>query len=127
MRIEIVSLLDADQVAFRCAVGTATGVWRGETPAVPGPADVEFDIPAEDPEFVVLRPPAPAAVHGAADGAVTITGTVIGIGAEGDPVLEVRVDSDIVLVEVTDRRRDLAVGDGIELRVPVLQLYPYQL
>lgn len=113
------------RVGFRTAIGAATGIWRGSRPSA-GPADVEFDVPDEVADLTVLDAPHAGAIR-AGDRTIVLSGTVTAIGVDDDPVVTVRVGTDQLLVEAPAWQAALRVGDGVEMRVPELHLYPYQL
>jgi hypothetical protein len=131
MRIEITRVLDAPagQVAFRCALGQASGCWTGLAPAQPGEFDVELEIPEEITDWTVLDTPSLGSILGGVEGesGVSITGTVVDIGEGDDPVVGVRLGSDIVLIEAPDRKWEIEPGNVVSLNVPIIRLYPYDL
>ncbi|MFC0556126.1 hypothetical protein ACFFHJ_35000 [Planotetraspora thailandica] len=114
-------------VSFRCEIGTATGRWKGSTPANEGFYDVEFEIPEEVQEWEEPAPGVPAISEIGED--VRVTGEVLGVGEEDDHVVELRTGTDILLIEIPDagRRARLKPHDVISFRSPEIWLYPYQL
>ncbi|MBV6700200.1 hypothetical protein [Kitasatospora aureofaciens] len=131
MRVEITRVLDATtaRVAFRCAVGQASGHWAGRAPAAPGEFDVELEIPEEIADWTVLGAPAAGSIVGDISGqaGVSITATVGGVGEGDDTVVELRLGSDILLVEAPARRWEVSPGEVVALHVPSVRLYPYDL
>jgi hypothetical protein len=131
MRVEITRVLDPSEgrVAFRCAVGHASGCWAGSAPARLGEFDVELEIPEDITQWTVLDAPAPGSIAGGVEGdpSVSITGTVVDIGEGDDPIVGVRLGPDIILIEAPDRKWEITPGDVVSLRVSVVRLYPYQL
>ncbi|MFE0461616.1 hypothetical protein ACFW1A_20430 [Kitasatospora sp. NPDC058965] len=129
MRVEVTRILDASEglVSFRCALGHATARWAGSTPLQLGEFDVEFDIPEEITRWIVLTDPAPGSIAGDVEEetGVSLTGTVVDVGEGDDPVVSIRLGSDIVMIEAPDRKWDVTPGDGVSMQVPVIRMYPY--
>ncbi|MEU8516141.1 hypothetical protein AB0C76_31870 [Kitasatospora sp. NPDC048722] len=127
MRIEIVTVLDGGRVDFRCGLGRAYGQWAG--PTLPGPGqllDVELDV--EEPIAAWARAIAgPGAITGTPASGAVLTGTVLGAGDADDPVVDLRLGDDIVLLEPPVDGWDVSPGDVVAVRVASLRLYPYEL
>ncbi|MFC1416548.1 hypothetical protein [Streptacidiphilus cavernicola] len=87
---------------------------------------MEIDVPEEVTDWTVA-PPSPGSIEGPEGGTVTVTGTVIGVGEEDDPVVELRVGDGILLVETDDSRRALAPGGSVAFRTSRILLHPYDL
>ncbi|MEU3877232.1 MULTISPECIES: hypothetical protein [Streptomyces] len=89
--------------------------------------DVEIEVPGEVEEWVAI-PSGVASLSAATEDLVAlIVGEVVRREDGDDPVVEVRVGSDILLIEIPNRRSELSVKEFISFRVPELQLYPYDL
>ncbi|MEV7026791.1 hypothetical protein [Kitasatospora sp. NPDC093558] len=138
MRIEIVDVLDGGRVVFRSDLGRAQAVWAGPPTAAPGQLfDAELDV--EEPVLAWAKAAGPAAIVEAPAGGVVLTGTVLAAGDADDPVVDLAVGGDIVMLErpvdgETDDRADgwvdgwdAAPGDVVAVRVASLRLYPYEL
>jgi hypothetical protein len=61
------------------------------------------------------------------DAAVSVTGEVVEVGALDDPVVVVRVGSEMVMVEVPESRSHLSVDAYFSFRVDKVRLCPYTL
>lgn len=130
MRVEVLRVVDPSRgtVSFTSDFGAASGRWMGPNPARAGQFDVEIEVPEEVTEWATLASDVTALSEGAgADPGILITGEVVRVGGSGDPVVEIRVGSDIVLIEIPDRRSEVPVAGMISLRVPEILLYPYDL
>lgn len=100
----------------------------GSIPVRTGQFDVEIEVPEEVTGWV----PATSGVTSLTDSVGTgpgilITGEVVRVGGSDDPVVEIRVGSDIVLTEILDRRSEVPVTGTISFRVSEILLYPYDL
>jgi hypothetical protein len=100
----------------------------GSSPAAVGQFDVEIEVPEEVAEWVAA-PSGSASLSEVvgAESVTLITGEVVKSGDDDDSVVEMRVGSDILLIEISNRRSELPVGGFISLQVPEVQLYPYDL
>jgi hypothetical protein len=100
----------------------------GAGPAQLGSFDVEIEVPEEVVEWRTATS-ADTAISGSfeSDSNVRIDCEVMSFDAGDDSVVQVRLGSDVLLVEVVSRRSDLSVGDLISFTVPEVQLYPYDL
>lgn len=130
MRVEVLQALSPSQgiVCFRCEAGVASGRWMGSNPAEVGQFDVEIEVPGEVAEWTAA--PSGVASLSEASGAESvtiITGEVVRFDDGDDSVVEIRVGSDILLIEIPNRRSDLPLKGLISFRVPNIQLYPYDL
>lgn len=130
MRVEVLQVVDHSRgiVSFRCESGVASGRWMGSSPAAVGQFDVEIEVPEEVAEWVAA-PSGSASLSEVvgAESVTLITGEVVKSGDDDDSVVEMRVGSDILLIEISNRRSELPVGGFISLQVPEVQLYPYDL
>ncbi|MEV7360049.1 hypothetical protein [Kitasatospora sp. NPDC091276] len=131
MKVEITRVLDNPKgwVAFRCALGSAFACWMGPTPARRGEFDVEIEIPEEVADLAIVDDAPRGSIMGFTEGKgpISISGTVVEIGEGDDPIVGLRLGSDIVLIEAPDRKWEIAPGDVISLNVSSIQLYPYDL
>jgi hypothetical protein len=131
MRIEVVRVVDTarGKVEFRCEAGEAVGFWRGElpTPEVGRAIEVELDVPDEVIEYVALDGDADGSLR--MDGeSVRVIGTVVDVGADGDPVATVRVRGSLVLLEMSDSGGwESAVGTAVAFTASEIRLYPTNL
>lgn len=131
MEIEISEILDTpnQRVRFRSYVGTATGTWSDPKPASLGRAHVEFDIPDEIGEWQILDSSSPNSIEDGdepKDG-VRIVATVIEDGSDDDPVVSIRVGTDVIMIEPSERRSEMVAGSTIAFTAPDLHLYPINL
>ncbi|MEV4559845.1 hypothetical protein AB0K51_23000 [Kitasatospora sp. NPDC049285] len=128
MRVQVTEVVDPAQgtVAFSCAVGEAVGRWRGEDAARIGSYDVELEIP-EAVDRWAPHAPGPGSLSGVGPQDLAVTGVVVAVGEDDDPVLSLRVGTDILLVELAAPVSWPAIGETIALRARTLELYPYQL
>ncbi|MFE5019272.1 hypothetical protein [Streptomyces sp. NPDC056690] len=138
MRIEILDVLDdktgehGPDIVFSTPAGRAWARWLGsEVPRAGDAVDIEIDVPDDIENWALAE--APDALLGDAPGApVRLRGVVVGVDAD-DPVVAVRIDTDIVLVEFTPTdhpgdRTDPAkpsAGDHIEFTTARIDVYPY--
>jgi hypothetical protein len=100
----------------------------GPTPAQGGGYHVEFEIPEDIEEWRTVASDR-ASISGSVDteAGISITGEVGNIGDGDDPVVELKVGSGILLVEILNRKSELARRGFISFRSPDIQLYPYDL
>lgn len=130
MRVEVLQVLAPSQgiVRFRCESGIASGRWMGRNPAKAGQFDVEIEVPEEVAEWTAAPSGGTSLSEamGSEPGSL-ITGEVVRCGDGDDSVVEVKVGSDILLIEIPNRRSELPVGGLISFRSPEIQLYPYDL
>ncbi|MFD9105704.1 hypothetical protein ACFVZN_32135 [Streptomyces virginiae] len=120
------------RVAFRCADGHGSAVahWMGDRLPAPGTDTlVELTLPGP---LTGWGPALPSAVSGleigpVAPAGVLVTGEVLGVGRPGDPVVELRIGTDVVLVEVTGGESGLEIGRRISFGPARLEVYPYGL
>ncbi|MFJ9523360.1 hypothetical protein ACIRPK_34605 [Kitasatospora sp. NPDC101801] len=89
---------------------------------------MEFDVP-EQVESWQSAEAGPGSVTGADNDSeqVTFTGTVVEIGVADDPVVSIRVGGDILLIEMSEQRFRLTVGESIAITTAAVELYPYDL
>ncbi|MCL6736484.1 hypothetical protein [Streptomyces neyagawaensis] len=130
MRVEVLEILDPAQriVRFRCESGTASGRWMGSALVEAGRYDVELEVPEEVVEWTAeASGTASLAEAAGTERAALITGQVVGYDDGDDPVVEIRVGPDILLVEIPERRQELLREGFISFRAPEIQLYPYDL
>lgn len=93
-----------------------------------GQFDVEIEVPEEITEWTEV----PSGVTSLSENldvetAVFITGEVVRFDDGDDSVVEIRVGSDILLIEIPNRRSELPSEGLISFRAPEIQLYPYDL
>ncbi|GGP59187.1 hypothetical protein [Streptomyces abikoensis] len=126
MRIDITRVLEAESgaVCFSAPVGRGRGLWRGAVPPEVGAYDVEFEVPDVVRSWGLV-PSAGWGVEGDDEGGVSVTGVVERI--DDDSVVALRIQSDVLLVEILDGPRPVAVGDCLRFTAPRLELYPYEL
>lgn len=130
MRVEVLQVLDPSQgiVRFKCESGVASGRWVGAKIADLGTFDVEIEITEEVEEWALSSSSTTSLSEiGGEERAVWIVGSVVRLCDGGDSVVEIRVGSDLILVEIASRRSELFKESLISLRVPEIQLYPYDL
>ncbi|MFG2338766.1 hypothetical protein [Streptomyces yangpuensis] len=117
------------RVTFRCRAGHGNAVarWMGD-PLPPQGTDafIELTLPAPVTEWV---PASPTASQDMAIGpaGVVVTGEVLGVGGPGDPVVELRVGTDVLLVEVARGGDGPEPGRRISFVSPLIEAYPYEL
>ncbi|MFF3072086.1 hypothetical protein [Kitasatospora sp. NPDC057936] len=127
MRVEIVAVLDGGRVDFRCALGRAHALWAGAMSPGPGRLfDVELDV-GEPIAAWARATTGPGAITGTPAGGAVLTGTVLGTGDADDPVVDLRLGDDIVLLEPPADGWDVRPGEVVAARVTSLRLYPYEL
>jgi hypothetical protein len=100
----------------------------GPAPAQGGGCDVEFEILEEIGEWRTSTL-GYASISGSVDteAGIFITGEVLNIGDGDDPVVELKVGSGILLVEILNRKSELARRSFISFQSSDIQLYPYDL
>lgn len=128
MRAEVRKILDPSRgvVFFSCESGSAPGRWMGESPPRLGLCYVEIEVPDEIEEWTVAASNATGLYGDSESGSdVRVECEVLRFDDSDDSVVEVRLGSDIVMIEILNRRSDLSVGALISCRVPEIQLYPY--
>ncbi|MFF4225691.1 hypothetical protein ACFYZH_22915 [Streptomyces abikoensis] len=126
MRIEISRVLDAESraVCFSSPVGSGQGIWRGEGPPETGAYDVEFDVPDVVRSWGLVASSG-RGIEGVDGFGVSVTGVVERI--DDDSVVALRLETDVLLVEILDGVRPVAVGDRLRFTASGLELYPYEL
>ncbi|MFJ7056993.1 hypothetical protein ACK8N7_11680 [Streptomyces griseobrunneus] len=128
--MKVLQVLDPSQgiVRFRCESGVVSGRWMGRDPAHLEKFDVEIEVPEEVAEWALVSAGVTSLseVAGVAPAAL-IVGSVVRFDDGDDSVVEIRVGSDILLIEITNRRSELLVESLISFRAPEVQLYPYDL
>ncbi|GAB2601071.1 hypothetical protein [Kribbella endophytica] len=128
MKVELLQVEPSGHVRFTCEIGTAIGRWMGPNAATAGQFHVEFEIPEDVTDWVPASPGPAALAEVPGEGhAALITAEVLGLTKGDDAVVELRLGSDVLLIEVPHRRSELSVEDLISFRVPEIQLYPYEL
>ncbi|WP_326582015.1 hypothetical protein OG889_25145 [Streptomyces sp. NBC_00481] len=128
--MEVLETLACSQriVRVRCEFGTVSGRWMGSDPVGTGRFDVELEVPEEVAEWTAADSGAASLSEAAGTGrAALITGQVVRYDDGDDPVVEIRVGSDILLIEIPNRRSELVRDGFISFRTPELRLYPYEL
>lgn len=138
MRIEILDVLDdttgehGPDIVFSAPAGRAWARWLGsEVPRAGDAVDVEIDVPDDIENWALANAP-DALLADAPGDPVRLRGVVAGVDAD-DPVVAVRIDTDIILVEFTPtdhpgQRTDPArpsAGDHIEFTTARIDVYPY--
>ncbi len=129
MRVEVLQVLAPSQgiVRFKCESGIASGRWMGSNPAEVGQFDVEIEVPEDVADWTADPSGATSLSEAGAESATLITGQVVRFDDGDDSVVEIRVGSDILLIEIPNRRSELTVEGFISFRAPEIQLYPYDL
>jgi hypothetical protein len=112
---------------FRCKYGLGWGRWMGgELPKIGDVTHVEIDLSEN-----ILRWRESAAVDLLATtmrpmgDVIVIAGRVERISEDG--IIDLRLGTDLVLLETSDGFLDAREGGGIELEVSCLDLYPTEL
>ncbi|MFE2171255.1 hypothetical protein ACFXB3_40255 [Streptomyces sp. NPDC059447] len=116
-------------VAFRCEAGHGVAVarWMGdELPQQGTRAFVELTVAEPVSDWRPAEPAAGRALAVEPDG-IAVTGEVLAIGGPEDPVVDLRVGTDVVLVEIGCRKDELRVGRHISFVTRTLEAYPYSL
>lgn len=127
MRVEIVRVADVDSgaVEFRCDAGTALGYWEGTPPSVGESADVEVDVPEDVTDWVTRGVASGGGLRTVGDGVRSrVTGTVEEVG---DPVVVLRVGSEVILVDFVGEGPPLEVGSVVEFLTSRIRLFPTNL
>lgn len=131
MKVEIAQVLDSQtqRVLFHSDVGTAAGIWAGPESAKPGAAHVEFDIPDEVSHWTLIDDASSTSIEDGIepDSGVEIVATVVQVGDGEDPVVSIRIGTDIVMIEMPESRSGLAPGATIRFTTPEVRLSPYDL
>ncbi|MFI6143963.1 hypothetical protein [Streptomyces sp. NPDC051109] len=112
---------------FKCESGIASGRWMGPNPAEVGQFDVEIEVPEEVADWTAGPSGATSLSEVGVDSATLITGRVVKFDDGDDSVVEIRVGSDILLIEIPNRRSELPAEGFISFRASEIQLYPYDL
>ncbi|MFD8638065.1 hypothetical protein [Streptomyces sp. NPDC059533] len=116
-------------VAFRCNAGHGAAVarWMGdELPEQGTQAFVELTVAEPISDWRPVEPTAGRALAVEPDG-IAVTGEVLAIGGPGDPVVDLRVGTDVVLIEVGCGKDELRAGGHISFVTFALEAYPYSL
>ncbi|WP_329092256.1 hypothetical protein [Streptosporangium sp. NBC_01469] len=128
--MEVLQVLDSSQgiVRFRCESGVASGRWMGSNPAKTGQFDIEIEVPEEVAEWAAVPSGVTSLSEAAgAEPVALITGEVVRFNDSDDSVIEIRVGTAILLIEIPNRRSELSVEGLISFQAPEIQLYPYEL
>lgn len=123
-------VVEDGRVAFRCTHGHGSAVahWMGDRLPAPG-TDAFVELAVPDP-LAEWGPASPTVAYDLQLGpaGVVVTGEVLGVGGPGDPVVELRVGTDVVLVEVARHGgAGMKIGRRISFAPPRLEVYPYAL
>ncbi|MFJ8015095.1 hypothetical protein [Streptomyces sp. NPDC096339] len=116
-------------VAFRCNAGHGGAVarWMGdELPEQGSRAFVELTVAEPVSDWGPVEPAVGRALAHGPDG-IAVTGEVLAIGGPGDPIVDLRVGTDVVLVEISCHKDLLRVGQRISFVTLALEAYPYSL
>ncbi|WP_424889522.1 hypothetical protein [Streptomyces sp. XH2] len=128
MRIEVSNILDSEsgKVEFHSPAGTARGFWKGPQPALLGNFDVEIEVPEVIHSWDSTGVPGGRldTIESAEGEIIHVSGTVE--HADEDPVISLRIHSDIVLVELDAAERP-AEGSVLAFTASAIDLYPYLL
>jgi hypothetical protein len=125
MRITVTEIRDAapHTVWFTSAAGSATGIWRGETPPGLQDYDVELEVPGK------LRWGQDAEIDAGAraglrelDGESQIVGRAVECDTAG--VLSLEIGGTIVMVELSSHPFADVAGATVSVRVQHLEIYP---
>jgi hypothetical protein len=130
MRVEVfqVSTLSKGIVRFRCESGVASGRWMGSNLATVGQFDVEIEVPEEVVNWTTtLSGIGCLSEIAGRETATLITGQIIRFDDAGDSVMEIRLGTDVLLIEISDRNFEIPKEGYISFRAPEIQLYPYDL
>ncbi|MFJ3955066.1 hypothetical protein SLV14_004798 [Streptomyces sp. Je 1-4] len=129
MEIEILRIIDQEsaEVHFRCRAGEARGVWRGDSPATLGTHHIEIDVPNPAQSWNSRTPTTPliAGDPENQNSVTTIAGTLESLGE--DAIACIRVDQDILMIELASGDEEPSVGTGIEIHTTAIHLYPLDL
>ncbi|MEV7526426.1 hypothetical protein [Streptomyces sp. NPDC091371] len=113
-------------VAFRCDAGVGMARWMGsELPIQGSTAYVELNVPDPVVEWQRVAPTVRYDIDVDEDGCLWIRGEVLTVGGPGDPVVTLRVGTDVVMIEVGTGRETLVVGERIAFTTLALEVYPY--
>jgi hypothetical protein len=110
-------------VGFSSAAGSATGIWRGETPPGFRDYDVELEVPGKLRwgKDVDIDEGAPAGLR-QFDGEGQIVARAVECDAAG--VLSLELGGTIVMVELSNRPSADVAGATVSVRVQHLEIYP---
>ncbi|NUK88478.1 hypothetical protein [Streptomyces lunaelactis] len=124
MRVQIAEILDTQSkiVAFDGPAGSGWAYWHGSTEPQAGAYDVELEVPDVVSSWTLTT--GPDLITGEySRREVTLRGSVQSVGE--DDVVALRIDRDIVLVEVGADITEASIGDSVEFTTSSLLLYPY--
>ncbi|WP_328676655.1 hypothetical protein OG905_23105 [Streptomyces sp. NBC_00322] len=124
MRIQITEVLDpqAKVVTFDSPAGSAWGCWHSSMEPEAGAYDVELEVPDVVTSWALTTgPDLIAGEYSRRE--VTLRGSVQSVG--DDAVVALRIDRDIVLVEVAADTTEASIGDSVEFTTSNVLLYPY--
>ena len=131
MKVEIAQVLDSktQRVLFRSDVGTAAGIWAGPEPAKTGAAHVELDIPDQVGDWTSIDDAVATSIEGGieSENGVQIVATVVHVGDGEDPVVSIRIGTDIVMIEMSASRSGLVAGSAIRFTTLEVRLFPSNL
>lgn len=131
MKVQVVRVCDSTQgiVAFSSEVGSAIGRWMGRGEARIGEFYVEIEIPEEVDEWRRATTVEANSIssNSTDEPDVNITAEVIGVGEGDDRVVDLRLGTAVLMIEVANGGNTPAVGDVITFRTVDLQLYPFSL
>ncbi|MFF4013091.1 hypothetical protein [Streptomyces sp. NPDC001717] len=116
-------------VAFRCNAGHGGAVarWMGKKLPEQGTrAVVELTVDEVVSDWRPVEPTAGRALAVEHDG-IAVTGEVLAIGGQEDPVVDLKVGTDVVLVEIGRRKDELRIGMHVSFVTFALEVYPYAL
>ncbi|MGW1197291.1 hypothetical protein ACWD4B_15860 [Streptomyces sp. NPDC002536] len=129
MNITITGILDAKSrlVSFNSPAGNASGVWRGESEPTLASYTVECEVPDEVNEWTLTQSPYQGiresrTLHGAR---IVLTGLAERV--DDDSVVALRIQTDILLVELPNAVRKVKPGESLTFAAPPLELFPYEL
>ncbi|MER5402830.1 hypothetical protein [Streptomyces sp. NPDC002599] len=128
MRVEVLQVISPERkiVSFMCDFGSAFARWMGVDPVGAGEFNVEIEVPEEVAAWSVTSSDRASISSLDENSNILIVGEVVRFD-EGDPVVEVRVGTDIILIEMKHPRDGLSVNGFISFKVPEIQLYPYNI
>lgn len=122
------SVLDEERglVEFTSAVGRARAQWMGtEAPRCGAQYRVEVEIPDEVSGARARPPLPPGFLTGDPGDGTVVSGTVEEVADDG--VVALRVGSDVVLLEMAEGEALPEAAQTMSVRVPRIELYPYEL
>ncbi|MGW6707675.1 hypothetical protein ACWGDE_22680 [Streptomyces sp. NPDC054956] len=128
MRIFVNRVVEEKRVVvFRCEAGHGVGLARWMSSHLPEQgttAFVELTIPHPVVEW---RPVAPTVRYDMEvyTYGIVVRGEVLSVGGPDDPVVALRVGTDVVMIEVESHRETLQVGQRIAFISRALEVYPY--